>query len=229
MIWVLIPNADDNLYALDQNGNVEWTFSAGEALWSQPVLDSDRLFVSSMDHFLYAVDPKDGSQIWKADLGGSIVSSPAYADETLYVGSMAKEILAVNALNGKVLWQFPVSGMVWGRPSYHEGVLYFGDMAGTVYAVDAEKGTELWKIEGVGAITGNMTIFEDGIAYVTEENGVQALSFSGERLWSLLLNGKLYGEPVLAGEYLMIPITLRRSASGRGRFCWKPTVGLYTG
>jgi len=97
--------------------------------------------------------------------------------------------------------------MIWGRPSYHEGTLYFGDMAGTIYAVDAEKGTQLWKVEGVGAITGSMTVFEDGIAYVTEENGVQALSFSGERLWSLLLNGKLYGEPVVAGEYLMVPVT----------------------
>ena len=204
---VLVPNADDNLYALDQNGNLKWKFTAGEALWSQPIPDGDRIFVASMDHSLYAVDPSDGSQIWKTDLGGSIVSSPTFVDGTLYAGSLAQEVVAVDAASGKILWRFPVSGMVWGSPSYHEGALYFGDLNGTVYAVDAEKGTELWKQEGLGAITGNMTVFTDGIAFLTEENGVRALSFSGEQLWSLLLNGKLYGEPVLAGEYLIVPIT----------------------
>ena len=225
---VLVPNADDNLYALDLNGKLKWKFAAGEALWSQPVLDSDRLFVASMDHFLYAVDRGDGSQLWKTDLVGSMVSSPTFVDGILYVGSMAKGVAAVDAETGKILWRFPTSGMIWSRPSYHEGTLYFGDLSGTVYAVNAEDGSQLWKVENQGVITGDMTVFEDGIAFVTEENGVRALSFSGEPLWSLLLNGKLYGEPVVAGEYLLVPVTSGEQVlvavdfSGNQRWAYSP-------
>ena len=101
---VFAPSADHMLYAVDMNGQLIWKFETEEPLWAKPVSDPDCscIYLSSMDHKVYAIDAKSGVQIWSTeDLGGSIVGTPSISEDmVLYVGTFANEMVALDAVQG---------------------------------------------------------------------------------------------------------------------------------
>ncbi len=53
------PNNDGSLYALKlATGELLWSLSIGHPLWGSPVTDGKLIFLTSLDHFLYAIDPQ---------------------------------------------------------------------------------------------------------------------------------------------------------------------------
>src|SRR4029078_5921112 len=78
---------DGKLHAVSPDGKPKWTFTAGGAITAAPAVVADRLFVSSADKKLYALDVTNGSKKWEfATLGaaaGPVVSSAGVA----YFGS----------------------------------------------------------------------------------------------------------------------------------------------
>ena len=68
---VLAPSTDHHLYAVDYQGKLVGKFEADSALWSQPVYDGKTVYLASLGHKLYALDPnKIGTALWQLDLGG---------------------------------------------------------------------------------------------------------------------------------------------------------------
>ncbi len=201
---IYAPSADHNLYALDLSGKKLWTFTTGYSLWAAPAQDSQRLYQSSMDHYLYALNPSTGDQIWKTDLGGAVLGTPAIsADGVLYVGTLSNEMLAVNASSGQILWRTPTTGGVWSGPVLQGKNLYFGDLSGTFYGMDTT-GKVTWKIQPGGAITGSSLLLKTGLVFGTESGALVAVDFNGKILWNRPINGKLYTTPVLAGDKILV-------------------------
>jgi outer membrane protein assembly factor BamB len=177
---IFAPAADDNLYAFDLDGNLQWTFSSDGESWAQPITDSDCecLYLSSMEHTVYAIDPVNGSQIWQSPtLGGSVVGTPAISEQgVLYVGTFGGKLFALDGTDGSIIWEFPTEAWIWSGPALADGVLYFGDLNGYFYAVDASDGTQIWKktpeqLElDKGEIVGTPLVIEEDI-YVGTNNG----------------------------------------------------------
>jgi outer membrane protein assembly factor BamB len=88
---IYAPNTDDNVYALNSNGTLDWTFTSNGEVWAQPLsdMDCDCIYLSAMDHYLYSLNPDNGSIIWQSEkLGGSVLGVPALsAEKVLYVGT----------------------------------------------------------------------------------------------------------------------------------------------
>ncbi|MBK5107982.1 MAG: PQQ-like beta-propeller repeat protein [Anaerolineales bacterium] len=147
---IFAPAADENLYALDSDGRLQWTFTSEGESWAQPVTDDECscLFLSSMDHTVYAIDPLDGTEKWRTeDLGGAVVGTPAYNnDGVLYVGTFGGKLFALDAENGEVINEFSTkdSAWIWSGPTLADSVLYFGDLNGNFYEIDAETLTQNW-------------------------------------------------------------------------------------
>jgi outer membrane protein assembly factor BamB len=186
---VYAGSADGNLYAIGLNGTLRWKFTTGHAIWGPPVTDGETLYVASMDHHIYALDPQSGTQIWETeDLGGQLVAQPARSPNgVLYIGAFGSKtdnpdkssrLVAVDSSNGKTLWWKPTRGWVWATPLLNEDVLYFGDTEGYIYAFDAISGNELWSrqldtganraITGAPAILGDRLYFgsKAGLLYI---------------------------------------------------------------
>ncbi|OGO36813.1 MAG: hypothetical protein A2W35_01935 [Chloroflexi bacterium RBG_16_57_11] len=152
---VYVGSADGNLYAIGLDGTERWRFTTGHAIWGPPATDGKTLYVASMDHHIYALDPQSGEQIWATeDLGGQLVAQPALSTNgVLYVGAFGSRtenpdkgsrLVAVDSSNGQILWSQPTLGWVWATPLLNEDVLYFGDTEGFIYAFNAEDGKTLW-------------------------------------------------------------------------------------
>jgi outer membrane protein assembly factor BamB len=211
---IFAPAADQNLYALDLNGQLQWTFTAESESWAQPISDDncECLYLTSMDHTVYAIDPQDGSQIWQSpSLGGSIVGKPAYGEDgVLYVGSFGAKLFALDAENGSIIWEIPTEGWIWSGPTLDNGILYFGDLEGYFYSVDANSGNQVWQLtpnQLDGQIVGSPLVIEDTIYITSEEGFLYKLDTSGEVIWSVQVGGKIYTSPKTSnGLILVAPI-----------------------
>jgi outer membrane protein assembly factor BamB len=208
---IFAPNSSNNLYALDLQGNILWTFPTTGPLWATPTADPacKCIYLPSMDHTLYSIDAQTGKQIWQTqDLGGSIVGTPAYESGMLYTGTFANELLAINANNGQVIWKTPTDDWVWGGPILYNNILYFGDLNGTFYALDPSNGSIKWHQQFDGAITQSPLVTDDKIYFVTDAGSVFALDLNGKTINTTNLGEKikLFASPVKAGDLILVAV-----------------------
>jgi outer membrane protein assembly factor BamB len=115
-------------------------------IWSKPVIDESTgtLYVTSLDHNLYALDANTLGYKWQLDLGGAIAGTPLLDNGKLYVGTFSNELIAVDLSTQAITNRFPTQGWVWAPPIIDNGVLYFADLAGKVYAMDVVTWTKKW-------------------------------------------------------------------------------------
>jgi outer membrane protein assembly factor BamB len=208
---IFAPAADDHLYAFDLQGRLLWSFQTKGAQWAQPVTDPacGCVYLATMDHHIYAIDAKSGSEKWQTDdLGGSMVGTPAYSpDSVLYIGTFGSEMLAINAGTKVVEWRTPTTGWVWGGPVLKDGKLYFGDLKGWFYAIDATNGSIDWKQNPDGPVTQPPLVTADRIYFTTQSGTIYSYDFQGKEQWNKLIGGKLYASPVLAGDKILVAPT----------------------
>jgi len=208
---IYAPAADENLYALDLNGLQQWIFTSEGESWAQPLTDQncECLFLPSIDHTVYAIDPQDGSQKWQSpELGGAVVGTPAFGENgALYVGTFGSKLFALESKDGSIIWEFSTEGWIWSGPTLSDGVLYFGDLDGYFYAVDAEDGTQIWQKTPEqldGEIVGSPLVDNEEI-YISSEDGiVYKLDTSGNIIWNKNIGGKIYTSPKLANDLIIV-------------------------
>jgi len=218
---IYVGSADGNLYCLGLNGSLRWQFATGHAIWGAPVSDGQVIYVASMDHYIYALDPQSGDLIWKTeDLGGQLVAQPALsAGGVLYIGAFgsrtenlerSSRLVAVDAGNGQVLWSTPSRGWVWSTPLLVDDVLYFGDNEGFIYAVDAQSGEILWQsqpdtsanrpIIGAPVILGDRLYIgsKAGLLHILNPTDGSAVT------QPKTIGGQIYADLVLADQEILI-------------------------
>jgi outer membrane protein assembly factor BamB len=109
-------------------GELKWKFETGGAVVSSPAIGNDgTIYVSSDDHFLYALNP-DGSLKWKYETGDKITASPSIgSDGTIYVGSHDRQLYAINPSDGTLKWVFPTKSVFTSSPAIgSDGTIYVG-------------------------------------------------------------------------------------------------------
>ena len=205
---IFSPSSDVNLFALDLKGQPAWAqpFKTEDSNWSKPSADSncECVYLASMDHSVYAVNPVNGQKIWRSeDLGGATVGTPAISEDgqTLYIGTFINELVAINTINGTILWRYPTEGWAWASPVVDGDVLYFGDIAGNFNAIDRNTQAPLWSIQTESAIVGKPLLTEDGIYFTNEAGTLYALTREGATRWTKDFEATLHAGPVAAGDF----------------------------
>ncbi len=209
--FIYAPAADDNLYALDLDSNLQWTYSSEGESWAQPVIDNECecLYLSSMEHTVYAIDPVSGSQIWQSpQLGGSVVGTPAISEQgVLYVGTFGGKLFALDTKDGSILWEFTTEGWIWSGPALDDGILYFGDLDGYFYAVDAQAGTQKWRLTPEqldGEIVGSPLVIGQDIYVPSQDGNLYKLDTSGKIIWTQTIGGSLNTSPKSANNLILV-------------------------
>ncbi|MFH1936901.1 MAG: PQQ-binding-like beta-propeller repeat protein, partial [Bacteroidota bacterium] len=129
-----------------------WTFKAGDAIKSSPVICESLICFGSDDGFIYALSP-DGKLKWKYNAGTSVEAAPLYLDHTLYVGSLEGILFALNAETGSLKWKYPTEGQISGSSNWTWSAnrkrkeILTGSYDYNLHAVDAITGKPLWKYE----------------------------------------------------------------------------------
>jgi outer membrane protein assembly factor BamB len=184
--------AGNQVYAIDLNtGQQKWKFpsSANRAgFYANPVMSEDgtQLIVPSYDHYLYSVNPIDGTQKWKsASLNNRLIASPLIIGDTIYQPSADGNVYTLNLANGQINESVLMStgtDPIWAQPVTFSGCncIYIASMNHKVYKFDPSTGNKLAESEDLnGSIVGTPAIGPDGVLYVgTFNNELVALNGS---------------------------------------------------
>jgi len=204
------PNADGNLYILNLNDGQSQkqavkVVELGGRLWAQPVTDGQRVFITSLDHSVYAVDIETYELVWHKDLDGAIPGSPAIgSDGMLYVGSLAKQLERFDPETGEHSPVLDTKNWVWSTPVVDGDMLYFGDVDGNFYSFNTATSSLNWSIQPGGAITASAILQNDHLLLVTESGSVYAIGKDSKILWPEEVGGKIYTTPAVANDLILV-------------------------
>ncbi|HXF84494.1 MAG TPA: PQQ-binding-like beta-propeller repeat protein [Anaerolineales bacterium] len=204
------PNGDGNLYVLDlddgqSNKQAVKTIELGGRLWAQPVTDGERVFVTSLDHSVIAVDIETYEILWREEVNGAIPGSATLGtDGMLYVGSLASKLEKFDPLSGEHQTVLETENWIWSAPAVDGDTLYFGDLSGNFYSFNAATATLNWSIKPDGPITANALVQNDHVLLATESGVLYAIGKDGSTLWFEEIGGQLYTTPVVAGDLILV-------------------------
>ncbi len=215
---VFAPNADGNLYILKLSDGslikkINLSDSTGQSrLWGQPVTDGKRIFVTSLDRSVIAIDAQTYDVLWHEDLSGAIPGGAVLgSDGMLYVGSLAKQLEKFDPATGKHESVVNTNGWIWGTPTVDGDNLYFSDVDGYIYSFNTKTGQLNWKpIRPDGGqpnsdITASPLVQGDHILVSTETGNIYSINKQDGafKLWHQGEKGKIYTTPVAGGGYVL--------------------------
>lgn len=164
--------SDGYLAAVDRTkGSLLWERQIGTStrfrdVDSKPVIDGDKLYISSYDGQLYCLSIKNGEQIWVVEEGG--FNPVTLSGNTLYYSTSTSKVLAINKLSGTVIWAKSIKGSVATQPTLYRGLLLYGEMAGSLRALNERTGEEVTSYVTGRGVTAMPTIdAESGFVYLT--------------------------------------------------------------
>jgi outer membrane protein assembly factor BamB len=218
--WVAAPlvvenklfaaNSDGNLYVLDlqdgQSAKEATVVNIGGRLWAQPTTDGERIYVTSLDHSVTALDANTYKILWQDELGGAVPGSAVIgADGMLYVGSLASQLERFDPVTGKHQPVLDAENWIWSTPSVEGDTLYFSDVDGNFYSYNTSTGSLNWKpVKPDGAITASPLVLGDSVLLASESGSVYQISKDGRsKLWSQP-GGKIYTTPVATGDLILV-------------------------
>jgi outer membrane protein assembly factor BamB len=194
------------LYAVDPNGTVKWTFDTSGYIWSAPAIDENGvIYFGTMygdPSCFYAVYP-NGTLKWKYSVGDCVQSSPAIGDDgTIYFGSDNKYVYAFYS-NGTLKWKYLTGHLAMSSPAIglddtiYYGVLGPGYDEGFVYAFNPN-GTVKWTFNAGTWVHGSAAIGDDGIVYIGSDDSFYAIyPNNGTMKWHLSIGGGIWSTPVI--------------------------------
>lgn len=212
------PNSDGNVYILDlQDGQsekqaikvIEISESQEDEarLWAQPVTDGERVFVTSLDKSVIAIDLVTYDVLWHEDLGGAVPGGVAIGgDGMLYVGSFAKQLEQFDPITGNHQSVIPTHGWIWGTPVADGDNLYFGDVEGYFYSYNTKEKTLNWEVQPDSAITSSPLVLGDRVLVATESGSIFSIGADGDvdPWFQPGTDGKAYTTPVSAGGMVLV-------------------------
>jgi outer membrane protein assembly factor BamB len=205
---IFAPASNSILYALDLNGTLQWEYQTEDPLWASPIWSENCqcLYQVSMDRFLYALDPEDGTLLWKSeDLGGPIVSPPAISDSGLIIiGTFNNEVIALNESTQDVAWRFSTSNWAWAGPVVDGEQVYVSDISGNFYALELATGNVLWQIQPGGGIFDSPVVLDELIYFSTDTSSLVVVNQDGIVQRVQPIEGKLYAGPISGGDKLLL-------------------------
>ena len=218
--WVAAPlvvnsqlfavNSDGNLYVLNlQDGKSvkdATVIKLGGRLWAQPTTDGERVYITSLDHSVIAVNVQTREVVWNKDLAGAVPSSAMLGEDgMLYVGSLASQLEKFDPATGNHQPVLDAENWIWGTSSVEGDTLYFSDVDGNFYSYNTSTGKLNWNpVKPDGPITASPLVLGDSVLVATESGSIYEVSKDGHsKLWSQP-GGQIYTTPVKAGDLILV-------------------------
>ena len=178
-----------------------WEFKVNGSIWSTPVIANGLLVFTSLDHFIYALDPLDGSFVWKMETGAALVSSPVVAGDNLCVGSFDTNFYAIDVNSGKEKWRFTdSSNWYWGSALLSGDNIYVPSLEGKLYALNQQNGAKQWETEVVGPIVGTPAIVSDMIVFGSRDGQIRVAELSSGMILASCDVGEKIESPLISTE-----------------------------
>jgi outer membrane protein assembly factor BamB len=214
-------NGELNIYdRTNHDLNLRWSARLKGEIRSAPVINSDSLFIRTVDGRLSSISKVDGSIQWTVShlvpalsLTGN--SAPILHNELVIAGFDDGKLAAFDQANGQVVWEVAVSQPtgrseierlvdVDGQFILGNGVIYVSSYQGRLAAIQAIDGDELWsrKFYSFNA----MTIDENAIYLSSDTSHLWSIDRrTGSALWKQdVLHARKISAPLLFEDKIIV-------------------------
>lgn len=175
-LYVATMAGDLNAYNVKDH-SVAWTFHASGAIADMALLDSTHLFVPSLNHHAYVLDPTQQGKV-TTDFSAKdwVWTSPAYKDGIAYFGDFSGEVYALDLTGavGQLKWESKVSAKgsrIFSAPAIVGGLLVVADREPAVHFVDPADGKVKNSVPLLTSTVRADVTVEGNYAYVSTTNG----------------------------------------------------------
>ena len=209
---VFVPSADYHIYALDLDGDLEFSIKTEKSNWAGVVTDGETVYAPSMDHNVYAFDATTGDEVWTTDVDGAIAASPALEDGILYIATLNKEALAIDTADGSILWRADVEDFTWAAPTVIDDVVVVVNASGGVFVINKTEGFVEWDADTKGEVTAAAVAIGDGFIVASHEMEITVFDLAEQakkRTFDVNLDsetGTTPSTPVVVGDLILIPV-----------------------
>ena len=191
---------------LDLKGEVAWQFQAlGEPLQSAPAVVNGRVYQTTGDRRVVALDAATGRVVWQTPTTGPVDSSPAVAGGLVFFGLRDGRVVALDADNGRQQWEIETGNPISTSPAVANGTVYVTSGDGSLYAIDAQTGKKRWTWEYGGFLLGSPVVIGDAVIATSSLGALHVLdAISGRHRLSYSLNASVQSSPAVHEGKLFI-------------------------
>jgi outer membrane protein assembly factor BamB len=165
-------------------GDILWRFETNSTLGSAPAVAQGKVFLTTGDKRLFALDERTGALVWERNLPALTSASPTLTDDLVYLTLRDGQVIALDVMNGAIRWTFQSPNLFSASAVIHRGVVYAASWGGTVHALDAVSGLELWTFQTEGRIVAPLAFAENLMAVAIDDGLVHIIDTvdAGKRL-----------------------------------------------
>jgi outer membrane protein assembly factor BamB len=202
---IFVGNYGHVLYALKNDGNVDWQFAVTNANFvATPLVVDNLILAPASDYYLYAIDSK-GTQRWKYKTNNMVWAQPASDGNLAFQPSLDHFLYALRLDDGSLAWKTDLESSLVSSPvlSPDGKQLYVSTMIGDIFALNTSDGSVVWQTPTQGRVWASPVLNKD-MLYVGNSNGTT----KGNVLALSTANGKIAwtkdaGGPVIGGGALL--------------------------
>ncbi|MBX3509940.1 MAG: PQQ-binding-like beta-propeller repeat protein [Hyphomonadaceae bacterium] len=244
---VYIAADDGRVHALAaHSGRVRWVTDLGAPIRATPTLAGGRLYVAT-DAALFALNPRDGSQIWSAPFGPARAPrlplsdpnstwdhySASAAVDGPFIAVAARDgcVHALHTANGAERWRSCTEqGVLTGTPALTRDQVFFGGFDGAAYAVSRATGALRWRRDLGAAAPRDAVLSGGNVLFGARTYELHALNpYTGETDWTRYFwFSWVDSTPVEAGDVFYIgssdALVVQAFVSQSGRRLWASPV-----
>jgi len=186
------------VYVLDRtNGRVLWSWNAGSAIESSPIV------VNGIDYFgdaggkMYALDLRTRRLKWSRYLGAKITSSAAIAGGRLFIGDYASRLWALSPATGSTRWVGQVNGKIYGTPAVSHGRVFVPSVADSLTAFTTS-GRYLWRVTAGYYVYSSPAVADGVVCFGSYDGWFYGVSAATGRIrWRVPTGGAISGAAVI--------------------------------
>ena len=208
----------DTVYAMDIDGSVQaLSLASGKQQWAISLDElkqgisygNSKVFVSSQDGNLIALNATDGKIAWKKPSAGSVTSSASVANSTVIIQTLSGALQAFNTETGVNKWNY-----IFAKPSFS----LTGGASPTIFNDEIIVSTDLGQI--------GILKLEDGSVIWGQTLEAEKGSTTVSRLLDIDAQPAIYDNILYVGQYngIFAALDLKNK-----NIIWKKTLSVYSG
>lgn len=230
-------------YAIDAACREVWKFATRDRIKSDALYEGGRVFLSSYDGHVYALDAASGAQRWTfpppeppleealAALAAEVVAGEIGAPRKVVSATRTLAIPSIPPAAGvSADPTTEVGDFSYSSPVIAAGVLYIGNLDGHIYALGVSDGRLLWRFATGAAVTSTPIVAERILYTGSNDTVIYALELSTAEgtapsvLWQYATRDWVNSTAALADGVLYVGSNDRHVyalAAQTGAFLWR--------
>jgi outer membrane protein assembly factor BamB len=199
---VFVGSIDEEVLGLSpDSGEPVWRRKIQGAVQHAPILDQDRLVVTTSKGYLYVLRAGNGQVIWGRPLELGL-QNPTVGASQIFV-SAGRVVSAIDINSGTISWEFQAGSTITTRPVVFGDMLLVGTERGMLHALRLANGQELWRTQLNGGLHAAPVVSANAIYTIDQSGGVTMLSGDARRvIWHVDIGAAIDATPLLAGGKL---------------------------